>query len=527
MEFLEAAGFNHYWGYTPAVDFFAHNRGVFNSSPEINVLLSGCSDSRHFLLSMCNQLSKIPTDSKQKINIYVNELDKELLCRFLLQLTILNEHEFTTRERMELFLDTYGNTLIRQKSQNYLDHIIKEFGHLITQDPKCKASIRKIIDISLLKFKERDEIDDIFKSWHSKIPFDIEKYRDQRLRYHYKDRYDYRLNLIDWDYNNDVVNFSPLIHVVHYKRFRQLGLAFETRLATYNIPNRTLSSYAKGKKKGTGDSCLVRGYWGDIIISPFYSFGAEVDTHPEKEKFYEKGVMQYKFNSVIVTEFNIQHFIHKFEKLEDYHYPFEKFEAELREEQKRMMSPPEEKKEQKVEGEPSSEDEKGDPSTQDEKSSIASDNEEQKFQVATELLEGLKRLNLKIYLMSEELPAIIPKSRFSKFFDVAVIGFYHTQFATGKFSEILKKPHGVAYIEQPKNFVGIRNEIKEKCYEKQAEIVKKSGLKQLKSNYNHHYLFGFEDLPKSEEKEEQKKIEPQKEEKKCESKEEEKTKKDN
>jgi dynein assembly factor 3 len=66
-------------------------------------------------------------------------------------------------------------------------------------------------------------------------------------------------------------------------------------MATYNVPNRTLSSYAKGKKKLSGDSCLVRGYWGDIVISPFFAFGAEVDIMPEKEKFKEKGTMQYKY----------------------------------------------------------------------------------------------------------------------------------------------------------------------------------------------------------------------------------------
>ena len=66
-------------------------------------------------------------------------------------------------------------------------------------------------------------------------------------------------------------------------------------MATYNIPNRTLSSYAKGKKKKSGDSCLVRGYWGDIIVSPFFSFGTEVEVSPEKEKFFEKGTMQYKY----------------------------------------------------------------------------------------------------------------------------------------------------------------------------------------------------------------------------------------
>ena len=41
---------------------------------------------------------------------------------------------------------------------------------------------------------------EIFESWKKKYPYDIEKCRDDRLRYHYKTRYDFRSNLVDWDY---------------------------------------------------------------------------------------------------------------------------------------------------------------------------------------------------------------------------------------------------------------------------------------------------------------------------------------
>jgi dynein assembly factor 3 len=60
--------------------------------------------------------------------------------------------------------------------------------------------MKELFDLSELKYKEIDELVEIFYSWSSKTSFNIEKYRDDRLRYHYKTRYDYRLNLIDWDY---------------------------------------------------------------------------------------------------------------------------------------------------------------------------------------------------------------------------------------------------------------------------------------------------------------------------------------
>jgi hypothetical protein len=46
--------------------------------------------------------------------------------------------------------------------------------------------------MSEVKFKEIDELVDQIQSWSSKIQFDMEKHRDQRCRYLYGKRYDYR-----------------------------------------------------------------------------------------------------------------------------------------------------------------------------------------------------------------------------------------------------------------------------------------------------------------------------------------------
>ena len=129
----------------------------------------------------------------------------------------------------------------------------------------------------------------------------------------------------------------------------------------------------------------------------------------------------------------------RLEKLEDYHYPFEKQDPTLQRHE-----------EKKSESEPSSEDEKNDPSTQDDKSS-GSDTDDHEFGCATELILGLRKLNLKIYLLGDELPALITKKRFEKLFDVAVIGFYHTQHVGKNFPVVLKDSNSLVYIELPKN----------------------------------------------------------------------------
>jgi dynein assembly factor 3 len=113
----------------------------------------------------------------------------------------------------------------------------------------------------------------IVEAWSKSLEFEVEKYRDQRLRYHYKERYDFRTNLIDWDYNTMILEFAPIIHYYHYREWRQTGVAYENRFSVYSNPNRTLSSYIPGKKNSTKESCLVRGYWGDIVCSPYFTFG--------------------------------------------------------------------------------------------------------------------------------------------------------------------------------------------------------------------------------------------------------------
>jgi dynein assembly factor 3 len=68
-------------------------------------------------------------------------------------------------------------------------------------------------------------------------------------------------------------DYAPNVNHREYRSWRLNGIAFETRLATGTVPNRTLSSFVPGKTKKGRDSVLVRGFWGDIINSPYISFG--------------------------------------------------------------------------------------------------------------------------------------------------------------------------------------------------------------------------------------------------------------
>ena len=60
--------------------------------------------------------------------------------------------------------------------------------------------LARVLDFELLRFKQRDEVEACLKLWAEEAPFDAVALRDQRLRQNHGQRYDFRTNLADWDY---------------------------------------------------------------------------------------------------------------------------------------------------------------------------------------------------------------------------------------------------------------------------------------------------------------------------------------
>jgi len=58
-----------------------------------------------------------------------------------------------------------------------------------------------------------------------------------------------------------------------------------------------MSSYVEGKKKWTWDSCLVRGFWGDIINSPYIAIGYHVENEDDRKKFNKEYNMSRPYNA--------------------------------------------------------------------------------------------------------------------------------------------------------------------------------------------------------------------------------------
>lgn len=116
----------------------------------------------------------------------------------------------------------------------------------MAEDERCQSVLKELVSFDHLKFKQRDSLEEVISSWYASHAYDIESYRETRLRSHYKERYDMRKNMVDWDYSFYVKKVAPHINQQEYRMWRQNGLAFETRLASNNVSNRTMSSFVPG-----------------------------------------------------------------------------------------------------------------------------------------------------------------------------------------------------------------------------------------------------------------------------------------
>lgn len=76
----------------------------------------------------------------------------------------------------------------------------------------------------------------------------MDEYRDTRLRHHYKERYDYRNNLIDGDFYSNYRDVCKNVKIREYRDWRNKGIGYEIRNATYPNPNRTMSGYVAGNR---------------------------------------------------------------------------------------------------------------------------------------------------------------------------------------------------------------------------------------------------------------------------------------
>ena len=316
----KALGVHSMWGFSPASDVSAAVSSIDSDRP-LRVLMAQPSDIRHLLATISRRRRH---GHPGGVHLFVCERQIEVLARHLLLLQVACDWELPIRQRATVFLEIFGNTLVQERTERYIAAMGQELVELVCDS---RGSLADFVDLSSLKYRDRDLLVDAFKSWDARVPYDAVGLRDHRLRAHFGLRYDNRQGVVDWDYQARVRPAASIIHSKLYREWRMSGIAFEFGDQRYEVANRSLGSYAEGVMKAGKDKGLkkdVRGFWIDVVNSPYMSFGVEVDrSTPHAEGLFEvqsKGsaVEQHKHHAVEVAMFNLLSYLWELETGEPY-----------------------------------------------------------------------------------------------------------------------------------------------------------------------------------------------------------------
>ncbi|XP_066985902.1 dynein axonemal assembly factor 3 [Macrobrachium rosenbergii] len=290
---MHGHGLFNWWGFSPAADLISYSN---HDRKEYQLLLVGAGDHRH-LLSMIARRK-----NGTNLKIFVLEAHVELYARIILLLGVCLRRGLGLHERATLLLDLWGNLTLRPVSKDYLDSVAREYARNVT-DASQFDHLVGIVAASKLKYRERDAMDDVFKSWYKLKPseYDPALAWDARLRQFLKNRYDNRRGDADWAWhmrlsfrldsfcpsstaekktssNNKKLNETPenrdgYVGICsgwgnEFLEWRHTGHAFDLAVQTKSsVPNTSLASVAVFSV-GLQKHRRV-GYWGDILSGPF------------------------------------------------------------------------------------------------------------------------------------------------------------------------------------------------------------------------------------------------------------------
>jgi len=277
---------HHIWGASPALDLnevLAAHASLDDEAQELHFLLVHPGDVRHVLKTLA-QRGRYPNPSldpnpspNPNLHFHIMESAMEVQARNLGLLSILLDFELPIRQRASLFLEVFGNAFVQSRTSRMLAELGLSLERLLCDGD---GFLRDFFDFSGLKFKDRDAMQAAFQAWGEDSSCDMETFLDRRRRYFFKERYDARRNMCDWAYVERVKPANDVIHHHQYRDWRLKGLAFEFGDCEYTRPNRTMATYTQGIMKKGRDRGLkkeLKGYWSDILNSPYLSFGVDAD----------------------------------------------------------------------------------------------------------------------------------------------------------------------------------------------------------------------------------------------------------
>lgn len=295
-----------HWGFSEAVDFHEEFEKIRDTCKEpiseMNILLLGCSDPRHIIKTLAKSFKH-----QTKFNIYVIEPIPTLIARQMLLLSIALEAPncLTTLAKTHIFMDIFGNTLIRPTSAAYVHSKAIDFINYVTDSDSLQHQ-QSIFDLTHIKYIERDLIVDMLNFWRAKEEnnFNVAWYWEQRTRKHLGARYDHRQGIFDWDHQMRLKdNGAQQICSQEYRHWRETGIAFTFPEYRQTHANKTFAVDISNHSNNAG-------YVGDIVVGPFAPFGLKCDDCSYLKSFYG----QNEYRATDLTERNLFQLFYEIEE---------------------------------------------------------------------------------------------------------------------------------------------------------------------------------------------------------------------
>lgn len=271
---------------------------VVDDKQGVHMLLCGAADVRHIIRTLAavkglrkRKASTCPADAADSsvgasngagptLHFYLHEPNLRVHARHLFFLQWLCDAVFSfdkLEDHISMFLEVFGNSMLRDITAVQLKDVATKMARTLDKE---EGSLSRMLDFQFMKAKERDFVENQLKHWtRDSSVAHIEANWNHRLRTEMAERFDNKDNIIDWDFNFHLHDYTHAIKFPEYRTWRNTGIAFDYCHINprkgfqyeYTVPNKTLCHF---DRRGHGV------YAGDIKNGPFFSLGVDTrNTH--------------------------------------------------------------------------------------------------------------------------------------------------------------------------------------------------------------------------------------------------------